>query len=117
VSRIEVPDGTVVVYTDVICGWSTIALHRFHHARHEAGLDDRLEVDLRLFLLEDVNQAPLTSSIIEPEKPVVGPLEPERQARRKADLGSEAAVLWRRRGCQLSGSGTTKDTLVPLSPR
>jgi predicted DsbA family dithiol-disulfide isomerase len=77
VSRIEVPDGTVVVYTDVMCGWSTVALHRFYRARHEAGLDDRLEVDLRLFLLEDVNQTPLTSSIIEPEKPVVGPLEPE----------------------------------------
>ena len=66
-----------MVYTDVMCGWSTVALHRLYRARRQAGLDDQLAVDLRLFLLEDVNQTALTSGIIEPEKPVVGPLEPE----------------------------------------
>lgn len=73
----EVPQNTVVVYTDVMCGWSTLALHRLYRARHEAGLDERLAVELRLFLLEDVNTMPLTSDVIEPEKPVIGPLEPD----------------------------------------
>ena len=76
-ARPEVRVGTVVVYTDVMCGWSTIGLHRFHRARREAGLDDRLTLDLRLFLLEDLNQVPLSTGMIEPEKPVVGALEPE----------------------------------------
>ncbi|MEG9248358.1 DsbA family protein [Arthrobacter sp. Soc17.1.1.1] len=72
----DVAPGTVVVFTDIMCGWSTIALHRFYRARDAAGLTGRLQVDLRLFLLEDINQIALNSRIIEPEIPVVGALEP-----------------------------------------
>jgi predicted DsbA family dithiol-disulfide isomerase len=39
-TRPEVAPGTVVVYTDVVCGWSTVALHGLARARAEAGLDD-----------------------------------------------------------------------------
>lgn len=67
--------GTVTVFTDVMCGWSTLALHRFYRARRAAGLDGQLHVDLQLFLLEDVNQMALNWKTIEPEKPVVGSLE------------------------------------------
>ena len=74
-SRPTVAPGTVTVFTDVLCGWSTIALERFYRARSAAGLDDRLAVDLQLFLLEDVNQVALNWRIIEPEKPVLGALE------------------------------------------
>ena len=48
--------GTVVAFTDVMCGWSTIAFHRFYAARAAAGLDDEVTLDPQLFLLEDVNQ-------------------------------------------------------------
>lgn len=51
--------GTIVVFTDVMCGWSTLALHRFYRARAEAGLDEKVRVDPQLYLLEDINRTPL----------------------------------------------------------
>ncbi|MCW2134366.1 putative dithiol-disulfide isomerase, DsbA family [Arthrobacter sp. VKM Ac-2550] len=60
-----------------MCGWSTLALHRFYEARDAAGLTGRLHVDLQLFLLEDLNRTPLKTSMIEPEKPAINALEPE----------------------------------------
>ncbi|TQN42514.1 putative DsbA family dithiol-disulfide isomerase [Blastococcus colisei] len=68
--------GTVVLYTDVVCAWSTVALHRFYAARSELGLDDRLRVDHRLFLLEDVNRFAIPERMLDAEIPVVGRLEP-----------------------------------------
>jgi predicted DsbA family dithiol-disulfide isomerase len=76
-SRLDVRPGTVLAFTDVMCGWSTIAFHRFYRARSAAGLDDRLVLDPQLFLLEDVNQMALNTKIIEGEKPVVGALAEE----------------------------------------
>jgi predicted DsbA family dithiol-disulfide isomerase len=76
-TRPSTAPGTVTVFTDVMCGWSTIALHRFYRARTAAGLDDALTVDPQLFLLEDVNAMALNTRTIEPEKPVVGALEEE----------------------------------------
>ena len=76
-SHPDVPPGIIVVFTDVMCGWSTIAFHRFYRARAAAGLDDRLILDPQLFLLEDVNQMALNTKIIEGEKPVVGALAQE----------------------------------------
>ncbi|MFP5346316.1 MAG: DsbA family protein [Actinomycetes bacterium] len=67
---------TVVVYTDVACPWSTLALHRFYAARSELGYDDVVRVEHRLFLLEDVNRAPTPKRGIEAEIPVVGALDP-----------------------------------------
>jgi predicted DsbA family dithiol-disulfide isomerase len=74
---LAVAPGTITVFTDVMCGWSTVALYRFYRARSAAGLEDRLSVNLQLFLLEDVNQMALNTRIIEPEKPIVGALVPE----------------------------------------
>ena len=76
-TRPEVPDGSLVLVGDVMCGWATIALHRLYRARRAAGLDGRLTVDLQLFLLEDVNEMALSTKVIEPEKPVLGALETE----------------------------------------
>lgn len=76
-ARPNVPPNTVTVFTDVMCGWSTLALHRFYQARDAAGLTGRLHVDLQLFLLEDLNRTALKTSMIEPEKPVINALEPE----------------------------------------
>lgn len=69
--------GTVVVYTDVACAWSTIALHRFYAERAKAGLEDAVRVDHRLFLLEDVNAFPLPKVHIDSEMPVLGALAPD----------------------------------------
>jgi predicted DsbA family dithiol-disulfide isomerase len=66
----------VALYTDVVCAWSTVALHRFYAARSRLGLDDRVRVDLRLFLLEDVNRFAIPERMLDAEIPVVGQLEP-----------------------------------------
>jgi predicted DsbA family dithiol-disulfide isomerase len=75
--RPDVSPGTVVAFTDVMCGWSTIAFHRFYQARTAAGLDEQVTLDPQLFLLEDVNEMALNTKIIEGEKPVVGALAEE----------------------------------------
>lgn len=75
--KVEVRAGTVTVFTDVMCGWSTVALHRFYQSRHRAGLDDAVRVDHQLFLLEDVNGFPIPKRYLDTEIPVVGALAPE----------------------------------------
>jgi predicted DsbA family dithiol-disulfide isomerase len=74
---VDVAPGTVAVYTDVVCAWSTVALHRFYAARSRLGLDDAVRVDHRLFLLEDVNRFPIPMRMLTAELPVVGQLEPD----------------------------------------
>lgn len=73
----QVSPGTVVAFTDVMCGWSTLAFHRFYQARAAAGLDEHLTLDPQLFLLEDVNQMALNTKTLEGEKPVIGALAEE----------------------------------------
>ena len=74
---VDVARGTVVLYTDVICAWSTVALHRFYAARSRLGPDNAVHVDHRLFLLEDVNSFAIPMRMLYAELPVVGPLEPQ----------------------------------------
>jgi len=74
---IHVEPGTVVLYSDVACGWATLALHRFYAARAEAGLEDAVRVDHRLFLLEDVNRFPLPKDLVDTEIPVFAELAPD----------------------------------------
>ncbi|HEX5511330.1 MAG TPA: DsbA family protein [Actinomycetales bacterium] len=73
----DVEPGTVVVYTDVGCPWSTIALHRFYRARSKLCLDGKVHIEHRLFLLEDAGDAPTSRTTIDAEMPVLGPLHPE----------------------------------------
>lgn len=73
---VTVAPGTVALYTDVVCAWSTVALHRFYAARSRLGLDDQVRVDHRLFLLEDVNRFAIPQRMLDAEIPVVGQLEP-----------------------------------------
>jgi predicted DsbA family dithiol-disulfide isomerase len=70
----DVAPGQIAVFSDVMCGWATVALHHLYRARADAGLDDEVTIDPRLFLLEDVNQMALNTRTIEGEKPVVGQL-------------------------------------------
>lgn len=74
---IEVTPGTVVLYTDIVCAWSTLSLHRFYQEREKAGLTDAVRVDHRLFLLEDLNRFPVPKKYLDAEFPVVGALAPE----------------------------------------
>ncbi|MCX5205545.1 DsbA family protein [Streptomyces sp. NBC_00237] len=74
---IDVASGTIAVYTDVACGWATVGLTRLYAARERARVQDRLRVDHRLFLLEDVNRFPIPKRYLDAEIPVVGHLEPQ----------------------------------------
>ncbi|MFC8190641.1 DsbA family protein [Cellulomonas sp. NPDC057328] len=74
---IDVRPGTVVVYTDIVCAWSTLALHRFYAERERLGLTDEVRVDHRAFLLEDVNRFPIPKRYLDVELPVVGALAPD----------------------------------------
>jgi predicted DsbA family dithiol-disulfide isomerase len=73
---VTVRPGTIVLFSDVVCGWATVALHRFYRARERAGLTDQVRVDHQLFLLEDVNRFPIPKRFLDSETPVVGSLEP-----------------------------------------
>jgi predicted DsbA family dithiol-disulfide isomerase len=73
----QVEPGTVVVYTDIVCGWSTVAISRFRAARERLGLRGTVRLEHRLFLLEDLNRAPTSKRLVESEIPVLGPLAPE----------------------------------------
>jgi hypothetical protein len=75
--RVVVAPGSVTVCTDVMCGWSTVALYRFSRAPWRGSMGRSTQCDLQLFPLEDVHQMALSTRIIEPEKPVVGALVPE----------------------------------------
>ncbi|PWW66940.1 DsbA family oxidoreductase [Actinokineospora spheciospongiae] len=75
--RPEVRPGTIVVYTDVACAWSTVAIVRLLRARDELDLVDRVHLDHRCFLLEDVNAFPIPKKFLDSEIPVVGALEPD----------------------------------------
>ncbi|WP_280293978.1 DsbA family oxidoreductase [Nocardia abscessus] len=74
---VDVAPGTIVVYTDVACGWSTIALDRFYRRRRELEAEEQLRVDLRLFALEDVNRFPIPKRFLDAEIPVIGALTPD----------------------------------------
>lgn len=74
---VTVAPGTVVLFSDVVCGWATVALQRFYEARERAGLTDEVRVDHQLFLLEDVNRFPIPKRFLDSEIPVVGSLAPD----------------------------------------
>jgi predicted DsbA family dithiol-disulfide isomerase len=50
-----VPSDTVVVFSDLLCPFAHVALHRFRRARAAAGLDDIVRVDHHVFPLELFN--------------------------------------------------------------
>lgn len=52
---VAVPASTVVVFSDLLCPFAYVALHRFRAARARAGLDGVLHVDHHVFPLELFN--------------------------------------------------------------
>ncbi|RDI34746.1 DsbA family oxidoreductase [Lentzea flaviverrucosa] len=75
--RPGVREGTIVVYTDIACAWSTVLIARLLRARAELGLTGQVHLDHRVFLLEDVNSFPIPKKFLDSEIPVVGALEPD----------------------------------------
>ena len=74
---IDVAAGTIVVYADIACPWSHLAVHRLLRTRRDMGLDDEVVLDHRPFALELVNRRPTPKRILDAEIPVVGALGPD----------------------------------------
>ena len=74
---IDVEAGTMVVYSDIACPWSHVAVHRLHRSRAQLGLEGRVAFDMRAFPLEVVNGRATPKRILDAEMPVAGALEPE----------------------------------------
>ncbi len=73
----EVEPGSIVVYSDIACPWSHVAVHRLHETRAVLGLEDVVQFDHRAFPLELFNARPTPKRILDAEIPVAGALEPE----------------------------------------
>lgn len=68
--------GTVVVWSDVGCPWTHVAVARLHRVRDELGLSERVRFDHRAFPLELFNDRPTPKLVLDAEIPVAGGLEP-----------------------------------------
>lgn len=73
----HVEPGTIVVFSDIACPWSHLAVHRLLSARRRLGLDDAVVLDHRPFPLELFNARPTPKLVLDAETPVVGGLCPE----------------------------------------
>ena len=52
---VDVAPGTIVLFSDLLCPFAHVAIHRFIAARARAGLDGQLHLDHRVFPLELFN--------------------------------------------------------------
>jgi predicted DsbA family dithiol-disulfide isomerase len=74
---VNVPPGTIVVYSDIACPWAHLAVARLHRYRRELGLEQQVRFDHQAFPLEVFNERPTPYRVLAAEIPVVGALEPE----------------------------------------
>jgi predicted DsbA family dithiol-disulfide isomerase len=73
---IRVEPGTVVMYSDIACPWSHLAVHRLRSARRRLGLEGRVALVHRAFPLELVNARATPKRVLDAEIPVAGGLDP-----------------------------------------
>jgi predicted DsbA family dithiol-disulfide isomerase len=72
----QVPPGTIAIWSDVGCPWSHLAVWRLHDARRRLGLTDRVHFEHRIFPLELFNSEPTPRRTFDAEWPVVAALAP-----------------------------------------
>jgi predicted DsbA family dithiol-disulfide isomerase len=68
--------GTIIVYGDIACPWSHLAVHRLWTTRERLGLQDRVLLDPRAFPLELFNERATPKASLDAELPVAGGLDP-----------------------------------------
>ena len=76
-SHVPVAPGTIVLFSDLICPFSHVLVHRLFLARTRLDLDDRVRIDHHAFPMELINREPGTRHGSDSEIPVIGPLEPD----------------------------------------
>jgi predicted DsbA family dithiol-disulfide isomerase len=67
----------VVVYSDIVCSFAHLAVHRLHETRKRLGLEGTLSLDHRAFPLELFNRRVNMRPGVDSEVAVVGALEPD----------------------------------------
>lgn len=75
--EMHVAAGTIAVYTDVMCPWSAVVLHRLRQARRRMGAEGRVHFDLRLWSVEEAQHVPQSRRRLDAEVPVIRELVPE----------------------------------------
>lgn len=76
-AMIEVPEGRVVVFSDIGCPWAHVAVFRLLENRAAMGLDGEIAIEHRAFPLELFNERPTSKKTLDAEIPVAGALEPD----------------------------------------
>jgi predicted DsbA family dithiol-disulfide isomerase len=72
----DVPPGTIVVFSDIGCPWAHAAVWRLVDARRRLRLTDRVAIDHRAFPLELFNSEPTPRATVDAEWPVAASLAP-----------------------------------------
>ncbi len=77
VANVPVEPGTLVVFSDLVCPFAHVLIHRLHVARERLGLETDLRFVHRAFPIELLNRSPGTRLGSDSEIPVLGALEPD----------------------------------------
>jgi predicted DsbA family dithiol-disulfide isomerase len=74
---ITVDPGTIAIFSDLICPFAHVTIHRLFTARARLGLDYKIHLRHHAFPIELLNSAPGTRHGSDSEIPVLGTLEPD----------------------------------------
>lgn len=74
---VTVAPNAVVLFADIGCPWSHLAVHRWRDARARLGLQREVFLEVRPFPLELFNERPTPKRVLDAEIPLVGALAPE----------------------------------------
>jgi predicted DsbA family dithiol-disulfide isomerase len=75
--RLPVDPAVIVVYSDLMCSFAHLAVHRLHETRRRLGLEGKLWFDHRAFPLELFNRKVNDRPGVDSEVSVVGALDPD----------------------------------------
>ena len=74
---IHAAPGTIIIYSDLVCSFAHLAVHRLHRTRAELGLEAAVAFDHRAFPLELFNEQVNPRPGVDSEIAVLGGLAPE----------------------------------------
>ena len=72
----DVPAGTILVWSDIGCPWAHLTVHRLHETRTRLGLDGVVTFEHLAFPIELFNYSCTRKTMLEAELPVLGALAP-----------------------------------------
>lgn len=75
--HVTVETGTIAIFSDLICPFTHVTIHRLFTARARLGLDDAIRFRHHAFPIELLNAAPGTRHGSDSEIPTLGALEPD----------------------------------------